>query len=117
MIFDMDSLFGDVAFLFVLAFVVVFVNGFGVYIHENAHKTIFGYYDVNSTIHYGFLFDSGDTEPDSSDFYMLDEQTQNSLKLAESNVDAFGYPLSTVSVLLSIILVFLIRIAWSHQTN
>ena len=80
----MDSLFGDVAFLFVLAFVVVFVNGFGVY---------------------------------SSDFYMLDEQTQNSLKLAESKVDAFGYPLSTVSVLLSIILVFLIRIAWSHQTN
>lgn len=74
--------------LILFTIVSLFLVGF---IHESAHKVIFGYYGLDSKIHLFSHFPNAVTiaeGPCPSEF----------CQLAQSNVDAFGYPIISLIV-------------------
>ena len=84
------------------------------YLHELAHQRIFAEYGIDSHIQIGpiskgALFSTVANETQMDNLYNNDLVTYNSLMESESNVDAIGYQ---VGFLLLLILVVLAKIGW-----
>jgi hypothetical protein len=100
---DWKRIVGQLAFC-MLVFLVV--NATLIYLHEHAHQQIFKEFGVNSTIEYGFLYQSGLTIPEGRYANVEDARVGNAL---QAQNEMFGYQITALElplVLLCLLLMF-----------
>jgi hypothetical protein len=100
---DWKRIVGQLAFC-MLVFLVV--NATLIYLHEHAHQQIFKEFGVNSTIEYGFLYQSGLTVPSGKFASVEDARIVGALN-AQNEV--FGYQIAALllpMVLLCLLVMF-----------
>ena len=92
----------------VLVAIILFCVFFGsyIYVHEVTHEIVYRSFGVRS--HFGVNWYCVYTEPDLSDFSKLSENEKLMLTLSQSIVEAIGYHLSMVYMLLVVQFVFFI---------
>jgi len=93
--------------------VVGIINAALVVQHETAHQQIFRQFGVNSTIHYGFLWQSGAAWPENE--YPSSTDARLGIALHSMN-EVFGYQISVI-LFPMVIMLFLIFLCLPHRED